>query len=174
MSISEDLERLAQLRQSGEITEAEYEAAKALALRGESASPNSPPPPPAPPPSPSAPPAGGSDATERQTREWAMWIHLSQLAGILVPLAGLVLPIVLWQVKKDELPGVDAHGKVVVNWIITQLIVAVIGAILVFVIIGFAVLAVLAVVSIVFPILGGLRANEGKLWAYPYSFRFIK
>ena len=32
----------------------------------------------------------------------------------------------------------------------------------------------LAVLSIVFPILGGLRAGEGRLWTYPLSIRFIR
>ena len=45
------------------------------------------------------------------------------LAGFLVPLAGLVTPIVLWQIKKTEYPEIDEHGKAVVNWMITMVIV---------------------------------------------------
>jgi hypothetical protein len=34
----------------------------------------------------------------------------------------LIAPIIIWQLKKNEFPELDAHGKVVVNWIISVLI----------------------------------------------------
>src|SRR5207248_4635078 len=50
-------------------------------------------------------------AQEQQTRQWALFLHLSILAGFVVPFAGLIVPIVIWQLKKAELPGIDVHGK---------------------------------------------------------------
>jgi uncharacterized Tic20 family protein len=35
----------------------------------------------------------------------------SLLAGFLIPLARLVVPILIWQLKKDDLPRLDAHGR---------------------------------------------------------------
>ena len=116
------------------------------------------------------------DAAEqaRAERQWSMYIHFSVLAGVIVPLAGFVLPIVLWLTKRDELPGVDAHGKAVANWLISALIYGVASTILVFVLVGIPLLVALAVLSILFPIVGGLRAGEGRLWTYPLSIRFIR
>jgi uncharacterized protein len=111
---------------------------------------------------------------ETQTRQWALFLHLSLLAGFVVPLAGLVTPIIIWQLKKNDLPGLDIHGKNVVNWIISDLIYIAIGYILCFVLIGFPILIALGIVSIVFPIIGGIKANNGEVWKYPLTIRFVK
>ena len=112
--------------------------------------------------------------SDEQTRQWAMILHLSLLAGFLIPLAGLVAPIIIWQVKKTELPGIDVHGKIAVNWIISALIYGAISAILVFLVIGILLLIVLSVLGIVFPIVGGIKASNGEVWKYPLSIPFLK
>jgi uncharacterized protein len=111
---------------------------------------------------------------ETQTRQWGLFLHLSLLAGFIVPLAGLVTPIIIWQLKKNDLPGLDIHGKNVVNWIISDLIYIAIGYILCFALIGFPILIALGIVSIVFPIIGGIKANNGEVWKYPLTIRFVK
>jgi uncharacterized protein len=111
--------------------------------------------------------------SDSETRQWATFLHLSLLAGVLVPGAGFVLPIILWQVKKDELPGIDAHGKVVVNWLISALIYGAVCGVLVFVLVGLPLLAVLGLLSTIFPIIGAIKANEGVLWPYPLSLRIL-
>jgi uncharacterized Tic20 family protein len=112
-------------------------------------------------------------ATNQEARQWATFLHLSLLAGFLVPGAGFILPIVLWQVKKDELPGIDAHGKVVANWLVSALVYGIAGSLLMFVLIGFPLLGLLALLAVVFPIIGAIKANEGVLWPYPLSIRFF-
>lgn len=108
---------------------------------------------------------------DSEARQWATFLHLSLLAGLLIPGAGFVLPIVLWQIKKNELPGIDAHGKVVVNWLISALIYGAVFGLLCIVLIGIPLLGVLGLVSVIFPIIGAIRANEGVLWTYPLSIR---
>jgi uncharacterized Tic20 family protein len=34
---------------------------------------------------------------DRETNQWAMFIHFSILAGWVVPIGGLIVPIILWQ-----------------------------------------------------------------------------
>ncbi|MDO9215123.1 MAG: DUF4870 domain-containing protein [Methylococcales bacterium] len=111
---------------------------------------------------------------EQQARQWAMFLHLSQLAGYVIPLFGLIAPIVIWQTKKDEYPILDEHGKAVVNWIISELIYGVICSILLFVVIGFPLLLILGILAVVFPIIGGIKANNGELWHYPMTINIIK
>ena len=108
------------------------------------------------------------------TRTWAMILHLSQFAGYIVPLAGLVAPIVIWQVKKSEMPELDEHGKIVANWIISGLIYALAGTILLIVLIGLPLLIALAVCAIAFPIIGAVKASSGEAWKYPLSIPFFK
>ena len=116
------------------------------------------------------PPAG----TDRETRLWAMFLHLSLLAGFLMPLGGLIVPIVIWQLKKADMPELNVHGKIVVNWIISEIIYAFVGLILAFVWIGIPLLIALKFLSVVFPIIGGLKANDGEAWNYPFSIRFLQ
>lgn len=111
---------------------------------------------------------------ERQAREWAMFLHLSQLGGFLLPLLGLIAPIVIWQTQKERYPQLDAHGKAVVNWIISELIYGAICFVLAFVVIGIPLLFILGVVAIIFPIIGGIRASNGELWQYPMTMTIIK
>ncbi len=110
---------------------------------------------------------------DQETKQWAMALHLSQLAGFLVPLAGFIVPILIWQLKKEEMPELNVHGKIVVNWMISQLIYGLICFLLIFVVIGFFLLAVLGLMGIIFPVIGGIKASEGKIWKYPLSLKFV-
>jgi uncharacterized Tic20 family protein len=112
--------------------------------------------------------------TNNDDRQWAMFLHLSQLAGFVVPLAGWVLPIVIWQMKKAEIPQLDAHGKVVANWLISELIYAVVASVLIFLLVGIPILIILGIIGVVFPIIGAIKANNGQLWKYPLSIPFLK
>jgi len=114
-------------------------------------------------PAPPAPTTGD----DRETNMWAMFIHFSILCGWAVPLAGLIVPIILWQVKKDELPGIVPHSYVVLNWIVTSLVYALICFILTFVVIGIFGFIALGIATILFAVIGGVKANNGELWEYP-------
>src|SRR6185295_9095700 len=98
-----------------------------------------------------------------------MALHLSQFAGYAVPLAGFVVPIVIWQVMKEDYPEIDEHGRNVTNWIISHLLYVVGAVILALVGIGIPLLIVLGILGIVFPIIGAIRAAEGRYWKYPLS-----
>ncbi|MGB3239214.1 MAG: DUF4870 domain-containing protein [Geitlerinemataceae cyanobacterium] len=110
---------------------------------------------------------------DKKAQQWAMLLHLSSLAGFLVPGAGFIVPIVIWQLKKDDFPMLDTHGKIVTNWLISSLIYCAIFFLLSFVAIGIPLLVILGLLGIVFPIVGGIKASEGKLWKYPLSFTFV-
>lgn len=107
-------------------------------------------------------------------KQIGMFLHLSQLANILIPFAGFIAPIVIWQMKKDEMPALDAHGKMVVNWMISALIYGVVSFILAFFIIGLLGFLALFIMGIVYPIMGGVKANNGELWEYPLTIKFLK
>lgn len=119
-------------------------------------------------------PAPGSvDGDDRELRLWATILHLSLLAGLIVPLAGLVVPVVIYLVKKDDLPGLKAHAYVVFNWIISLVIYAVICLILVILIIGLFLFWILGLLALIFPIIGAIKANDGEVWQYPLAIRFL-
>lgn len=109
-----------------------------------------------------------------EQKQWGMFVHLSLLANAVIPPLGLIAPIVLWQMKKDEMPGLDAHGKMVTNWVISSVIYMAVCGILSLVIIGVFGLMAVYVMNIVFAVVGGLKANNGELWEYPLTIKFLK
>lgn len=111
----------------------------------------------------------------KEEQNWAMWLHLSQLAGyLLIPLVGLVVPIVIWSMKRADSPFVDDNGKMVINWLLSALIYFAVGFVLSFVAVGLLIIIPLYVIGIVFPIIGAIKAAQGELWNYPLTIRFLK
>jgi hypothetical protein len=125
------------------------------------------PPPAAPPP----PIAGTASAEERQ---WAMFAHLSALIGVVIPLGSVIAPLVIWQVKKNEMPFVDDQGKEALNFQITVALAAIVCLILFVVLIGMLLLPLLGIYWLVFTIMGGIKANNGETYRYPATIRLIK
>jgi uncharacterized protein len=107
-------------------------------------------------------------------RQMGLFLHLSQLANLVFFPIGIVAPILLWQLNKEKMPALDAHGKMVANWMISSTIYAIVSIILVFVLVGILLLIALAVVAVVFPIIGAVKANNGELWEYPLRIKFLK
>lgn len=107
-------------------------------------------------------------------RQMGLFLHLSQLAGLIIPFGGIIVPVVLWQTQKEKMPALDAHGKMVVNFMISVLIYAVVSVVLVFVVVGILTLLAVGVIHIVFPIIGAIKANNGELWEYPLTIKFLK
>ncbi len=109
-----------------------------------------------------------------EQKQTGMFLHLSQLLNFVIPFGGVIAPIVIWQMKKDEIPALDAHGKMIVNWMLSALIYSVVSFVLAFVLIGFLGFIALAVTGIVFPIVGAIKANNGEFWEYPLTIKFLK
>jgi uncharacterized Tic20 family protein len=100
--------------------------------------------------------------------------HLSALAGFVIPGAGHILgPLIVWLVKRGESAEIDAHGKEALNFQISMLIYNVVAGILCLLLIGFALLAVLHVLNVVFVIIAALRASEGQMYRYPLTLRLV-
>ena len=116
-------------------------------------------------------PSPGGD--EKELRLWSTLLHLSLLAGLIIPLGGLIVPVVIYILKKDELPGLEPHWHVVINWIISAVIYAAISFILMIIVIGVFLLWALALLGLVFPIIGAIKANDGEVWKYPLSIEFF-
>lgn len=104
---------------------------------------------------------------------WAMILHLSLLAGHIIPLAGFIAPLVIWQIKKDEFPVIDTHGRIAMNWIISEMIYFVLAIMLFFLLIGIPLMYFLIVLGVAFPIIAAVKANNGEIWRYPGSITFF-
>ena len=148
MSLTEELQKLSDMKQAGSISEQEYQAAKQQIL--------------------TKPPITFDENT------WGLFIHLSQFLTYVLPLAGIIAPIILWQIKKDESKIIDWHGKIVMNWLLTEFIFLLIFIPMCIVLIGIPFVALAGLAGIIFPIIGAIKAGNGQIWPYPFSIRFFK
>jgi uncharacterized Tic20 family protein len=113
-------------------------------------------------------------STSANIRSWCVACHLSALAGFVAPAVGHVLgPLIVWLIKRGDSPEIDAHGKEALNFQISMLIYNLVAGILCLLLIGFALLAVLHILNVVFVIIAALKAGEGQMYRYPLTLRLI-
>jgi len=105
-----------------------------------------------------------------EERTLAALTHLSGLAGYLIPLGGVIVPIVIWAVKKDS-PIVSSIAKQALLLNVAVFLSIAVSAILWITIILIPVVVLfwvaLGVVAVVLPILGAIRASDGAYYRYP-------
>lgn len=105
-----------------------------------------------------------------------MICHLAGLAGFVVPVivSGVIAPLIIWLIKKDEDPFIDENGKEVVNFQISISIYSMACIPLVFIVIGVPLLIGVWIFDLVCIIIAALKANEGQHYRYPLTIRLIK
>lgn len=107
-------------------------------------------------------------------RTYALFTHLTLLALHFIPVP-VVAPLIMWQIKKDQSPFLDDHGKEAVNFQISLVLYALLGLPLIPLCgTGFAVWAVVYVLGLVGMILGAIAANRGQYYRYPATLRLVK
>jgi len=120
-------------------------------------------------------------ATEQEVRTWNMLSHLSALAGFVFPFGNVLGPLLVWQIKKNEIPSVEQHGKEALNFQLTAMIILVAASIVAF-ILTFVVIGVLLIPLIILAglaaiglsVYAGIQANNGVEFRYPINFNLIK
>jgi uncharacterized Tic20 family protein len=120
---------------------------------------------------PPMPPSAGPSAEEKQ---WAMFAHLSALVGFLIPFGSVLGPLIIWQIKKNEMPFVDDQGKEALNFQITVLIAVIACLVLSVIVIGFLLLPIVGIAALVLTIMAGIKANNGETYRYPFTLRLVK
>ena len=110
----------------------------------------------------------------QEARQWAMFCHFAAFLGLVFPFGNLLGPLIIWQIKKDLDPFVDAQGKEALNFQITVGIIYVIcGATSCFVIPIFIMMGV-GIAALVLAIMAAVKANDGVTYRYPFTLRLIK
>jgi uncharacterized Tic20 family protein len=120
------------------------------------------------------PAASGAAPTENE-RTWGMLAHLSALAGLVLPMIGIVLgPLAVWLARRDQSAFVTAHAKEALNFNITVLLAAVACMLLMLVFIGFLLGAALFIAWLVMTLIAAIKASEGAIYHYPFALRLVK
>jgi len=126
-------------------------------------------------------------------RAWVIFCHLGALSVYFgVPLGNILVPLVIWLIKKDELPAVDEHGKHSLNFQISYTMytflasfAVVLVAFTAYIVGGdyspFAVLVFISLLLIflilahlALTIVAAIKAGQGTAYRYPLAIRFLK
>jgi uncharacterized protein len=139
-----------------------------------------PPPPPLPPagPPPGGPPAGGGRPGQpplpaEQERLWGMLAHLLSFVAAYIAL-GFVAPLVVLLVFGPRSAYVRAQAVESLNFNLSWLLYAIVGGILLIVGIGLLILIALGIAYVVLIVIASIRANNGELFRYPLTIRFVR
>jgi len=132
----------------------------------------------------------------------AVALHLCTLAKFLIPFAGIIIPMVIWQNKKHQSDFIDQNGKSVLNFNLSVLlygiVIGIIGAIffidaivevikmsandvdyipinlITTAIVLSVIVAIWCVIEFILIIIGSLKAGNGEVFHYPLSIPFLK
>lgn len=140
-------------------------------------------------------------ATQNEKTTAAL-LHLSAFAKYLIPFAGIVAPLIIWQTKKHASTYVDETGKSVINFHLSTLLYSTVLVIIVGIlflgniinyieieqaggeivpinliilgIVSISILGIWTLIEIILIILGSVKANEGAIYRYPLTIPFLK
>ena len=115
---------------------------------------------------------------DSESRNWAMAAHLSALVAAFIGFAFLG-PLVVYLVRRDD-PYVRAHSAEALNFNLSVLIYAIVGgavlAILIIVLVGLLLLPLVIAAAIgwvVVIVLAAMKASRGEHYRYPVTIRFV-
>ncbi len=117
-----------------------------------------------------------AEVSLKEQRQWAMGVHLACFSAYLgVPVGNFLGPLLVWQWKKDEIPGLDQHGRDACNFHLTMTIYMMVClGFTMFCFVGILPMLALGVYSTVMSVLAAVAAQEGKPYRYPGSIELLK
>lgn len=110
----------------------------------------------------------------RKDNQLLVITHLSQLLDLVTIIGGFVVPLILWLVKRDEVIGMDQHGKSILNFRISMFIYVLMCIPLVlFFGLGLLGFLLIGVFYLIFPIINAIKASNNQAPNYPLSIQFL-
>jgi uncharacterized Tic20 family protein len=88
-------------------------------------------------------------------------------------IGGFIAPLVIYLLKRDEMPFVADQGRETLNFQITVLLALIAAWILVLVAIGIPLLIAILVFHFICTIIAAVKSSEGVLYRYPFCWRVI-
>ena len=100
--------------------------------------------------------------------------NLAMLAHLLGIFTFFVGALILWIIKKDESSFVGENAREALNFQITVMIAFLAAKLLMWILIGFALVPLIYIANLVLCILGAVAASKGQLYRYPFAIRLVK
>lgn len=110
----------------------------------------------------------------RTDNQLLLIIHLSQLLTFITGFGGLLVPLIIWAVNRDKVADLNEHGKEIINFQLTMILLAIICIPLILALgLGIIGLVIIGILSFIMPIVNGISASNGDFRPYPLTIRFI-
>jgi len=109
-------------------------------------------------------------AIPAEERTLATLTHLSGLAGYLIPLGGVVVPIIIWATKSESKVIASLAKQALILNLVVFLLFAASAVLLITIILIPAVLLFwlfLGLAAVALPIVGAIKAQDGTYFRYP-------
>jgi uncharacterized Tic20 family protein len=119
------------------------------------------------------PPAGQAPLPPDQERLWAMLSHLLSFVAAYLFL-GFVAPLIVLLVFGPRSAFVRANAVESLNFNLSWLLYGIVAVILAFLLIGIPILIVLGIAYLVLVIVASVKANNGEVYRYPATIRFVR
>ena len=111
----------------------------------------------------------------REDKNLLVVMHLCQLISLFTGIGGLLVPLIIWLTKKDEIIGMDEHGKAIVNFQISLIIYSLLCIPLMLLCgLGIVGLIIIGIIDIVLPIINAIKASNGEPPSYPFSLTLVQ
>jgi uncharacterized Tic20 family protein len=108
-----------------------------------------------------------------QERLWAMLSHLLSFVAAYIAL-GFLAPLTILLVFGPRSAYVREHAVESLNFNLTWLLYGIVAAFLAILGIGIPILIALGIAYVILVIIASIRANNGQLYRYPLTVRFVK
>ncbi len=111
----------------------------------------------------------------REDKQLLVITHLSQLLDFITGIGGFIVPLIIWLTQKEQVAGMDMHGKMILNFQISLFIYSIISIPLIFLFgLGIFLLIAIGLMALVLPILNAIKVSNGEMPDYPLSIKFLK
>ena len=113
--------------------------------------------------------------SHKSERTWAIFCHLSSFAAFIgIPFGNILGPLVVWLIKKNEMPLVDEEGKSALNFQISMTIYTLVVLVLCLVAVGFLLIVPIILANIILVIIASVKTSNGEKFQYPCTIHLIK
>ncbi|MFK0571555.1 DUF4870 domain-containing protein [Endozoicomonas sp.] len=112
----------------------------------------------------------------RDDKNMAVMAHLLPLFGFMVPGVNIVIPLVIWFLKRNKSLYIEHHARESLNFQITISLLVVLWIVLKLMLVGLLLLPlvpVIVIVVLVFLVRAAMKAGRGEFYRYPLSLRLV-
>jgi uncharacterized Tic20 family protein len=109
----------------------------------------------------------------KEQRTWAMFAHLSAFSGHFIPFGHIIGPLVIWILRRDDMPFAAEQAREALNFQITMTIYAAGCLALFFLFVPLFALPAIWLADVVLTIVAAVKASDGKPYQYPATLRLV-